>query len=147
MNTPTKIALLVFVIAMVMLNAEAQSFKSKHRFSNDGYDDEQTIKIRLGYGRNTNSCDTLFIGKEVHYVLACGDWHGWTKDEKRPKNASNSDGFCLAQETNPKNGRQSFKPINKDWYWLIYLDDMCGHKLLRLTHQNFKTNQYTAYIK
>lgn len=141
MKTFTILALLI----LSSLGLRGQTFHCKHRFTNSGFDDEETITIKLRYGHH-GACDTLFIGKSIHYVLVCGSWSGWAKWDKKPKDASKSDGYCLTQEVNPKNGRR-IMPNKSEWFWFIYLDDMCGHKLYRVTYMNLKTNQYIAYIK
>jgi len=143
----TKSILLLLFALMIGAEAKGQQFNCKHRFTNTGFDDENIFVVKLRYGNNSNSPDTLWIGKERHFILCCGDWHGWTKRNKIPVNASKSDGYALCQDTDPKNGRAIGRPVNKDWYWMIYLDDICGHKLYRVTHVNFKTNQYIAYLK
>jgi hypothetical protein len=138
--------LLLTALILTSISVKGQSFKSKHQFDNSGFYEEH-IKVRLGYGKTANACDTLFIGKEVHYILACGDWHGWEAGHVFKSNESTDEGFALCHEVNPKNGRDAFKSAKKDWYWFLYLDDMCGKKLYRVTHVNYKLNQYISYLK
>ncbi len=110
---------------------------SKHQFDNNGYY-EQPIVCRIAYGSTDNACDTIFIGKQIYYVLICGSWQGCV-------NKSECEGYALSMEVNPKYGRQTNSKSR--YYWLVYLDEMCGFRLKRLTRFDRITNAYTSFLK
>ncbi len=116
---------------------------SKHQFDNNGYY-EDSIVCRIAYGSKDNSCDTIFIGKQVYYVLMCGTW----RSSINTKTNVESEGYALSMEVDPKNGRRSMPYENRGrYYWLVYLDEMCGFRLSRLTRVDRVSNTYISYLK
>lgn len=137
---------IILLLSLCGCGVHAQSFVSRHQFDNNGYNvGESVVKIRIGYGKTNSDCDTLFIGKEIHYGLI-GAYRGW-KGQKRPKDAWMGDDSSDFNETNPKLGR--ILTGNKERHlWSIYHNDGYIPKHINyVIYHNYDTGQYKAYMK